>query len=67
VPLLLASFTVGVAHKEDSVSLVRGTEGGSRYAVPLRVIPDLGQPSEYIAHSGSKQPCGVLHDCESGS
>jgi hypothetical protein len=36
-------FTVGVGHNPESVSLVWGTNGGSRYAIPLRVITERGQ------------------------
>lgn len=36
--------------------------GGSRYAVPLRIIPDLGQVSENLVEPSTKQSCDVLHD-----
>lgn len=45
-----------------------GRAKGCRWkAVPLRVIPDLGQVSENSLHSPSKQRCDVLHDDEARS
>ena len=44
-----------------------GTNGGSRYAVPFRVIPERGQVSENSAHTSNKQVCDVLHDDVAGS
>jgi hypothetical protein len=56
----VAVTAVGVGHDPRSVSEVIGTNGGSRYAMPFRVIPDRGQASEYGAHSSIKQRCHVL-------
>ena len=39
---------------------MRGTNGGSRYAMPFRIVPDLGQRPEYSVQSSSKQRCHVL-------
>jgi hypothetical protein len=46
---------------------MRRTNVGSSNALPLRVIPDLGQVSENSLHSPSKQSCDVLHDDVAGS
>jgi hypothetical protein len=59
---------VGVINSgdEDSIASVRSAEGGSRKAVPLRVVPALGQASENLAKElsslESKEVCHVLHD-----
>jgi len=50
--VLLAS---GVGNNPDSVASVRGANGGSWYAVPLCVIPDLGQVSENFCKPSTKQ------------
>jgi hypothetical protein len=57
----------GVGNHEDPVTSVRGADGGSGYAVPLRVIPDLGQVAEYVSQPSSKQAWDVLQDRVSGS
>jgi hypothetical protein len=58
-----ASLATGVGSNDpDSVASVRRTNGGSRYAVPLDVIPERGQVSEYLAMPSTKQSCDVLHD-----
>lgn len=44
-----------------------GANGGSRNAVPFRVIPDLGQVSEYSSKPSTKERCDVLHDEVVGS
>ena len=59
--------TAGVGNHEDPVTSVRGADGCSGYAVPLRVIPDLGQVAEYVSHPSSKQAWDVLQDREPGS
>ena len=61
------SVAVGVGHNKDSVTEVRGTNGGSGYAVPLRVIPALGQVSENSAKPPPKQCWYVLHKHDSRS
>jgi len=43
---------------------VRGSNVCGRYAIPLRVITDLGQVSENLAHPSTKQRCHVLHEDE---
>jgi hypothetical protein len=44
-----------------------GTNRGSRYALPFRVIPDLGQVSEYVSHSGRSETWDVFHKHDPGS
>ena len=68
-PLLL----FGVGHNPYAVPPMRGANVGSRYAVPFRVVPDLGQVSENAPHPSAwllaratKQRCDVLHDDEAG-
>jgi hypothetical protein len=58
---------VGVRNKPEPVPPVRGAEGGSRYAVPLRVIPARGQVPDNSAKSSSKESCDVFHDDVAGS
>jgi hypothetical protein len=66
-PVSFQSRAVGVGHDPDPVAAVRGANGRSRYAVPLRVIPARGQVPEYAPHSSSKESCDVLHDDVAGS
>lgn len=47
-----ASTATGVGNNEHAVTDVRGTDGCSRYAVPLRVIPERGQ----VPENSSKEP-----------
>jgi hypothetical protein len=49
-----------IANDEHSVAYVRGTNGGSRYAIPFRVKPDLGQRPKNSVQPSSKQRCHVL-------
>ena len=46
---------LGVGNEPDPVAAVRGADGGSRYAVPLRVVPARGQVCEYNVESSSKE------------
>jgi hypothetical protein len=46
---------------------MRGTNGGSRYAMPFRIIPDLSQRPENSVQSPSKQRCHVLQHNDSRS
>src|SRR5690606_38609334 len=57
----------GVGTYEDPIKLVRGTNGGSRYAMPFRIKPDLGQRPENDVQSPSKQRCHVLQHNDSRS
>src|SRR5690606_5279359 len=61
------SMLLGVGQYEHPVSLVRGANGASRYAVPLRVIPALGQVSEYSSDPQGKVPWDVLQEDVAGS
>jgi hypothetical protein len=45
---------------------MRGTNGGSRYAMPFRIIPDLGQRPENSVQSSTKQRCHVFQHNASG-
>lgn len=65
--LRYVSCACGVGHDEDPVTAVRGADGGSRYAVPFRVVPDLGQVSEYSSEPQGKVPCDVFQQDPSGS
>jgi len=66
------SFAVGVGQfappreDEDPVTDVRGTDGCRRHAVPLRVVPALGQVSEYssqpVVRNESAEGWHVLHE-----
>lgn len=60
-------LTVGVGHDEDSVPEVRGANGRSRNARPLRVIPERGQFPEYAIKPPNKQAWRVLHEHVAGS
>jgi len=60
-------LALGVGNHEDPVTEVRGADGGSGYAVPLRVIPARGQVSEYVAKSPLKETWDVLQQHPCGS
>jgi hypothetical protein len=66
-PASFQSRPLGVGNKPDPVAPVRGANGASRDAVPLRVIPARGQVPENTLHSSSKESCDVLHDDVAGS
>lgn len=66
LPRFSASFARGVGQNPDPVASVRRTNGGSWYAVPLRIIPERGQVSENSSKPSTKQSCDVLHDDKSG-
>ena len=69
LPLSLLSLALGVGNNPNPVSLMRRTNVGSWNAVPFRVIPDLGQVSEYSSKPSSpvatNEVCDVFHDCVS--
>lgn len=46
---------------------MRRVNGGSRYNVPLRVIPDRGKVAENAGESARSESADVLHDCEAWS
>jgi hypothetical protein len=70
-------LAVGVGHlappreDEDPITDVRGTDGGRRHAVPLRIVPALGQVSENssqpVVRNESAEGWHVLHEDESRS
>ena len=62
--VLLAS---GVGNNPNPVPPVRRTNGGSRYAMPLRIIPDLGHVSENGSQPSTKERCHVLQHSVSRS
>jgi hypothetical protein len=57
----------GVGKYPNPVADMWRTNGGRWNALPLRVIPDLGQVSENSPNSLSKQSCDVFHDDEARS
>lgn len=59
-PLNAVAF--GVGHNPNSVPKVSETNVGSRYAVPLCIIPERGQVSKNSVKSPSKEGCDVLHE-----
>lgn len=65
-PAPFADCRRGVGHNPDSVAAVTGTNVGSWYAVPLRIIPERGQISENVSKPSTKQCCDVFHDDVSG-
>ena len=69
-PVSFQSRAVGVPHVGDNpgpVAAVRGANGASWNAVPLRVIPERGQVSENSSEPPSKESCDVLHEDVPGS
>lgn len=60
-----------MGHDPESVASVRGANGGSWNAVPLRVIPERGQVGEDLSEGStsvdSKEVCDVFHQDEAGS
>jgi hypothetical protein len=70
-PVSFQSRLLGVGNKPDPVAPVRGADGASRDAIPLRVIPARGQvpenSSEPSAAVASKEVANVLHDDVAGS
>lgn len=69
VPFLAptASPATSVGNNPNALPGLRQANEGSWYAVPLRIIPERGQVSEYSAQPSMKQVCDVLHDDEAGS
>ena len=62
-----ASTATGVGHDEDPVPNMRRTNGGSRYAVPFRIVPERGQVAENTVKSSIKESCDVFHEHVAGS
>jgi hypothetical protein len=68
--LIPGSCAEGVGTNPDDehpVPDMRGTNGGSRYAMPFRIKPDLGQRPENSVQSPSKQRCHVFQHNNSRS
>jgi hypothetical protein len=63
----LKAVALGVGHNPDSIPKLSGTNVGSGYAMPFRIIPERGQVSENGSQPSTKQRCDVLHDDESRS
>src|SRR5690606_14226220 len=63
----MASDAFELGHNEYSVTEMRGTEGCSRYAIPLRVIPERGQVPENVSHPPNKEAWHVLQQHPSRS
>ena len=64
---MLSSFATGVgSNDKDPIAPVRGTEGGSRKAIPFRVVPERGQVCENLSEDGSsadrEEVCNVLQE-----
>jgi len=66
-------FFIGVGHKPDTFATMGSAQSCRRYVFPFRIIPALGQVSEYSAKPSAsffararKQVCDVLHDDVSG-
>lgn len=57
---------VGNSGEKDPIAAVRGAEGGSWKAVPVAVIPERGQRTEYLSEAFSvvetEEVCNVLHE-----
>jgi hypothetical protein len=66
-----SALGVGNSGDEDAIAPVRGAEGGSRKAIPLRVVPERGQRSDHFSEAlsivESKEVCDVLHNDVAGS
>lgn len=67
-PLKSQAAGVGISGDPYTVSLVQTANGGRRYAIPFRIVPDRGQVSENSAKPSSplafKQTCDVLQEKE---
>lgn len=63
----LKAVALGVGHNPHPVPKLSGTNVGSWYAVPFRIIPERGQVAEYSSDSPSKECCDVLHTDVFGS
>lgn len=68
---LCQSSVFGVGNNEDSLPEVRSPNAGSRYTIPFRIIPALGQVSENFTHRSPficvKEAWDVFHEDESRS
>ena len=62
-----ASATVGVGQDCNSVATVRSTNGGSRYTMPFRIIPERGKVCKDNIESSISECCHVLSEHDTGS
>jgi hypothetical protein len=62
--VLLAS---GAGNNPDPIAPMRGANGGSRDAMPLRIVPERGQVPENGSESSPEKRGDILHDDVSGS
>ena len=60
-PAPVAAFAVGVGNNEHTEPSVGRAGVGSANACPLRVIPEVGQVSEYSAECPQMRLSGVSH------
>jgi hypothetical protein len=65
--LSVASHAVGVGHKKEAFSNVRGTKRRCGYNLPFRIIPVRGKPSEDSVESPISESWYVFHDDVLGS
>ena len=61
------SITAGVGHDPEAVALVRRTNGGSGYAVPLSIVPERGQVPENDTEASPEKRGDILHEDVAGS
>lgn len=61
------SLASGVGNNEEPKSEVRGTNGCRWYALPFRVVPEVGQVGLDIIESKGKVPWDVLQERPFGS
>jgi hypothetical protein len=66
-PPFVPSVARGVGNNEQPLPTVWGSHGGSRYAAPPAVVPDVGQVSDHSGESPSKVTSDVLQHDESRS
>ena len=59
----IAVQALGVGHDPDPVPLVRGTNGGSGYTVPFRIVPDLSKRPEHLFQSSRSKGANIFDDC----
>jgi hypothetical protein len=65
------SFAPGVGHSprddEESVASVWSSNVRSAYTLPDRIVPALGQVSEYVSQPARQERCDVFHDDDARS
>jgi hypothetical protein len=67
LPALDPSVAAGVAHNPYPVPLVGSSKGGSRYTMPLRIVPERGKVGEDNVKPSSNKGRAVFNECVSGS